>query len=274
MSAYDFLADYYDVFQQDLDPVAWADFVDWIVGKYGQFEGDGADGATLLCDLGCGTGAVTCAFSDRGYDVTGVDNSPAMLDRARERADREGKKILWLCQDMTSLDLFGTMDVFVSLLDTVNHITEMRELESLLRSFYCFLNPGGLFIFDVASEKHFRKTLGNEFFYSIEDDFAVLWENDFDERSNRNTASLTMFGSKDGESYSRRDDEIVERYYSDEEIRKLAQKANLEVVGVFGDMKKRKPNEKDERIFYCLRRPVGSASPSQLEAKKRSKENG
>ena len=123
MPAYDFLAEYYDAFQADLDPKKWADFVHWICEKYGQFEGDGENGKPLLCDLGCGTGAVTCEFSKLGYDTVGVDNSLPMLDRARSRAEKEKQKILWLLQDMTELDLFGTMDVFVSLLDTVNHIT-------------------------------------------------------------------------------------------------------------------------------------------------------
>ena len=65
MSAYDFLADYYDAFQQDLDPRAWADFVDWIAKRYGRQSGDGDDGRLLLCDLGCGTGAVTCEFAKK-----------------------------------------------------------------------------------------------------------------------------------------------------------------------------------------------------------------
>ena len=255
MSAYDFLAGYYDAFQKDLDPSGWADFVTWIAKKCGQYEGDGEGGKPLLCDLGCGTGLVTCELSDRGFDTVGVDNSPAMLDRARERAEKKKKKILWLFQDMTELDLYGTMDVFVSLLDTVNHITDKKGLFDLLKSFYCFLNPGGLFIFDVATEKHFAETLGDGFFYSIEEDFALLWENDYDVKSKINTASLTMFGTEDKENYTRCDEDIIERYYSDKEIRDLASRAGLDVAGVFGDLKKRKPNEADERIFYCLRRP-------------------
>ena len=242
MSAYDFLAGYYDAFQKDLDPSGWADFVTWIAKKCGQYEGDGEGGKPLLCDLGCGTGLVTCELSDRGFDTVGVDNSPA-------------------------IDLYGTMDVFVSLLDTVNHITDKKGLFDLLRSFYCFLNPGGLFIFDVATEKHFAETLGDGFFYSIEEDFALLWENDYDVKSKINTASLTMFGTEDKENYTRCDEDIIERYYSDKEIRDLASRAGLEVAGVFGDLKKRKPNEADERIFYCLRRPN---DPKARERQQRS----
>lgn len=261
MSAYDFLAEYYDAFQKDLNPGKWADFVTWIAKKYGQYKGDGEGGRPLLCDLGCGTGLVTCALADRGFDTVGVDNSPEMLDCARDHAQSEGKNILWILQDMTSLDLYGSMDIFVSLLDTVNHIADKKGLKDLFESFHCFLNPGGLFIFDVATHRHFSETLGNDFFYLVEDDFAVLWENDYDKKSCINTASLTMFGTEDGEKYCRCDEDIVERYYSDSEIRKLAESCGLEVVGVFGDLKKRKPGDKDERIFYCIRRPLGSRIP-------------
>lgn len=256
MSAYDFLANFYDAFQKELDPEKWVLFVDWIVKKHGAFPGDGKNGSPLLCDLGCGTGTVTCEFSKLGYDLIGVDSSLPMLDRARERAEKMKVDALWLCQDIAELDLYGTMDVFVSLLDTVNHMTRKRDIEKLLKSFFCFLNPGGLFIFDVATKKHFRETLGNEFFYSIEDDFTVLWENEYDEKSGRNLASLTMFASNDGEHYEREDDEIVEQYYSDEQIREMVARCGLEIAAVYGDLKKRAPNASDERVFYCVRRPL------------------
>ena len=254
MSAYDFLAGYYDCFQQDLDPQKWADFVEFLTKRYGRASGDGENGKLLLCDLGCGTGLVTIELSRRGYDTIGIDNSSEMLDQARSHAGKE--KILWLLQDMTRLDLFGSVDIFVSLLDTVNHITDRGALDRLFRSFKNFLNPGGLFIFDVASKTHFEKTLSGNFFYSVDDDFAVLWENDYDKETKINTASLTMFGTEDGKTYSRCDEDILERFYEDHEIRALAEKHGLEVAGVFGDLKKRKPNDKDERIFYCLRRPL------------------
>lgn len=256
MSAYDFLAYYYDDFQKDIDPAEWADFIDSIVKKYGRKSGDGEAGRPLLCDLGCGTGLVTCELARRGYDAIGVDNSLPMLDLARNRSEEEGLSVLWLCQDMAALDLYGTMDVFVSLLDTVNHITNKKDISKLLKSFFCFLNPGGLFIFDVATKKHFEETLGREFFYSIEDDSAILWENDYDPSSKMNVASLTMFGAQEDGRYERFDEDIVERYYADDEIRDLVKACGLEVVTVFGDRKKRRPNEKDERVFYVIRRPV------------------
>lgn len=255
MSAYDFLAGFYDAFQQELDPREWAAFVDRLVKKHGAFPGDGANGSALLCDLGCGTGAVTCELAKLGYDIVGVDTSLPMLDQARERAEKEKIQALFLCQDMARLDLYGSMDVFVSLLDTVNHITRPRDLEKLFKSFSNYLNHGGLFVFDVATEKHFSETLGNGFFYSIDDDFTVLWENEYDPEKEINTAGLTMFSRRDDDAYEREDGEIREKYYSDKEIRDLVTKYDLEVAGVYGDLKMRKPNAHDERIFYVVKRP-------------------
>ena len=256
MSAYDFLAEYYDVFQKDLDPRAWASFTDRIIKKHLRAKGDGEDGKVLLCDLGCGTGSVTLALTKMGYDTIGVDLSYPMLEKAREHAEEEDLSVLWIQQDITALNLYGSVDVFTSFLDTVNHITSPSRLKKCFQKVACFLNPGGLFIFDAATETHFEKTLGREFFYCIEDDFAVMWENEYLPGKKRNVASLTVFGEDADGKYERADEDIEERFYTEEEIRDLAGSCGLEVAAVYGDLKKRKPNEKDERVFYCLRRPM------------------
>ena len=256
MSAYDFLAEYYDVFQKDLDPRAWASFTDGIIKKHLRAKGDGEDGKVLLCDLGCGTGSVTLALTKMGYDTIGVDLSYPMLEKAREHAEEEDLSVLWIQQDITALDLYGSVDVFTSFLDTVNHITSPSRLKKCFQKVACFLNPGGLFIFDAATETHFEKTLGREFFYCIEDDFAVMWENEYLPGKKRNVASLTVFGEDADGKYERADEDIEERFYTEEEIRDLAGSCGLEVAAVYGDLKKRNPNEKDERVFYCLRRPM------------------
>ena len=203
-----------------------------------------------------GAAPVTCALTKMGYDTIGVDLSYPMLEKAREHSEKEDLSVLWIQQDITGLDLYGSVDVFTSFLDTVNHITSRDQLKKCFQKVACFLNPGGLFIFDAATENHFQKTLGQDFFYCIEDDFAVMWENEYLPGKKRNIASLTVFGEGADGKYERADEDIEERFYPDDEIRKLAASCGLEVIAVYGDLKKRKPNEKDERVFYCLRRPM------------------
>ena len=141
---YGMLAPVYDEVNKDIDYSAWADFIEEIVKK----EGRGT--TELVLDLGCGTGSMTLELAKRGYDMTGVDYSPEMLDTARERADREGlsDKMLWLCQDMREFELYGTVDLAVSCLDSINHLTSKKDLDTTLslvhNKFAPILKPVGL----------------------------------------------------------------------------------------------------------------------------------
>src|SRR6516225_8796268 len=57
------------------------------------------NGGAVL-DLCCGPGRHSLEFARRGFTVTGVDRSPFLLERARERADAEGTKVEWVLGDM------------------------------------------------------------------------------------------------------------------------------------------------------------------------------
>ena len=133
---YDILAPFYNGINGELDYKSWADFIEKIIKK------ESAQPPELLLDLGCGTGKMTLELARRGYDMTGVDYSPEMLGVAREDAEREGLDVLWLCQNMCELDLYGTVDVTVSSLDCLNHLTSKRELDKCLSLVHNYLIPG------------------------------------------------------------------------------------------------------------------------------------
>ena len=118
---YDLIAPIYDKVNGDVDYSAWADFIEKIIKR--EYRGK----PELVLDLGCGTGRMTLELAKRGYDMTGIDYSVEMLDIARESAERAGlaDKMLWLCQDITEFELYGTVDVTVSCLDTLNHLTAL-----------------------------------------------------------------------------------------------------------------------------------------------------
>ena len=63
-----------------------------------------------------------------GYDMIGADNSPEMLEIAREKQVEEGLDILYLQQDMRSFELYGTVAAVVSCCDSLNYILEEEGL--------------------------------------------------------------------------------------------------------------------------------------------------
>ena len=107
---YDLLAPFYDEFNGHVDYRPWADFIEKTVKE--QYNST----PELILDLGCGTGRMTIELAERGYDMIGVDYSPEMLDVARERAAERGvsDRVLWLLQDMTEFELYGTVDAIVA----------------------------------------------------------------------------------------------------------------------------------------------------------------
>ena len=85
---YDLLAPYYDAINSDIDYTKWADFIEKILNKECKSRPD------LILDLGCGTGKMTLELAKRGYDMTGIDYSPEMLDIARSEAEEKGATVL------------------------------------------------------------------------------------------------------------------------------------------------------------------------------------
>ena len=272
-AAYDDISSVYDYFQKEIDIQKWAGFLENVMLKHGPTAGDGEDGKLLVCDLGCGTASVSIELANRGYDVIGIDLSANMLQIAKENADRAKVDVLFLCQDIVKLDLFGTVDVILCLLDTVNHIIRPKDLAKMLSHFRNFLNPNGLFIFDIATKHHLEKSLGNQFFYEVEEAHALLWENSYNAKSKISTSDITLFTDVGTGKYDRHETQIRERVYTHEELILLLDQAGLDIVFVSGECVFRSPKNNEDRIFYCTRLR-GEASQSGDLTVGKGKKNG
>ena len=174
MSAYGPLAPVYDKFTSDIRYEDFADFYESV------FKTRDKDVKTLL-DVGCGTGTLTALMAQRGYELVAADSSSDMLCIAQEKFSALGNVIppLFLCQSMTELDLYGTVDAAVSCLDAVNYL-EPSDLPELFRLLHLFIEPGGIFIFDINSPERLRSLDG---YTSVDEDenSLCLWRADFDE---------------------------------------------------------------------------------------------
>ena len=115
----------YDALQKDVPYGEFADYYEKVMERFNNPKG-------LCLDLGCGTGNMTMELNSRGFDMIGVDSSLEMLDVAREKACDAEKSILYLNQDMTSFELYGTVSTVVSTLDCVNYVTDEDALETLV----------------------------------------------------------------------------------------------------------------------------------------------
>ena len=81
--------------------------------------------------------------------MIGVDVSGEMLGFAMEK-NLDGR-ILYLQQDMRSFELYGTVGAVVSICDAMNYLTEYDDLVQVLTLVNNYLDPGGVFVFDMIT---------------------------------------------------------------------------------------------------------------------------
>ena len=231
---------------KDVDYGRWADYVEELFRRQGLKP-------ELVLDLGCGTGSFCLEMAGRGYDMIGVDLSADMLACAKGKSVEQGSDILFLNQDMTGFELYGTVDAIVSLIDSINYVTYKNDLKRLFKLVRNYLNPGGLFIFDINSEYKFEKVLGNNAFHHIEEDLAYIWQNSYDSSRKLCRFDLTIFDGQ-GQSCSRFDEVHYERAYSVAEMERLVSNSGLQLCSVFGEFSTRKPGKSCERIFFVCKK--------------------
>lgn len=209
--------------------------------------------ASLLCDVGCGSGTVTLGLLKKGYDVIGIDGSIDMLAEAQNKKSGipGGEKALFLCQQLPDFELYGTVDAMVSTLDTLNYLTDPSDLDRLFYWFRNYLNPGGILIFDVNTLYKYQ-TLLQHYCASYDDaDVFLSWSSQFD--GQLCCHQLTAF-YKTGALYRRCDEEQLQRYYPLEKIVALLKKYDFELLGIGDDYSEDAPCAETQRLTFTARK--------------------
>lgn len=171
MSGYSAFAAYYDSLTANIDYKKRAEYFNEIIKKFKSTAGN------ILLDLACGTGSISEAMAVLGYDVIGVDNSDEMLNIALDKKFDSGLNIQYLRQDMRKLNMYGSIDVTLCALDSINHLPSLDDVRKVFRNVALFSEPDGLFVFDVNTVyKHRNILAGNTFTYET-DQVYCIWEN-------------------------------------------------------------------------------------------------
>ena len=233
----------YDALTDDVEYEKRCDYLETLFSKHLSVRPE------LVADLGCGTGTVCTILSDRGYDMIGIDSSEMMLGEAfRKKGDR---KILYINQDMTSFELYGTVDVFLSMLDSMNYITSPDELKSVFDLVKNYLNPGGVFIFDVNTPYKYEQILSDNTFTYDDNGIFYVWENSFD--GEYCDFLINFFVENDG-SYTRFTEEHSQRCHTFRELADIIEKSGLSLEAVYDDMTLEDPRRDSQRIFLVVKK--------------------
>ena len=246
MATYESFARVYDLFMDNIPYEEWKSYLEELLKEYGVQDG-------LVLDLGCGTGTMTELLAADGYDMIGVDNSEEMLAEAMEKRVESGHDILYLLQDMREFELYGTVRAVVSVCDSLNYITEEEELEHVFALVNNYLDPQGIFLFDMNTVYKYQTMIGNTTIAENRDEGSFIWENSYDEETGINTYELALFIPREDGLYEKDEEVHYQRAYSLEKIKELIGKAGMELLAVYDAYTLEPPKEDSGRLTFVVR---------------------
>lgn len=280
VEAYQSFARVYDLFMDNVPYEEWCEYIKGLLSEYGIEDG-------LVLDLGCGTGKMTRLLQAAGYDMIGVDNSEEMLEIAREAEDEpfertesgedeefsgkpesgtdeellvqevsgEGaeRPILYLLQDMREFELYGTVRAVVCICDSLNYILEESELLTVFRLVNNYLDPAGVFIFDLNTVYKYREELGETTIAENREEGSFIWDNYYDDESGINEYDLTLYIREGNELYRRYEETHYQRAYELDTVKRLLAGAGLEFVAAYDAFSGEPVRPDSERICVIAR---------------------
>lgn len=254
MEAYSSFAEVYDLFMDNVPYEEWSRYIIELLREY-----DIADG--IVADLGCGTGKLTRLLAAVGYDMIGVDSSEEMLGIARchdwngHDGDSCDSDILYLHQDMRQLELLEDVRAVISICDSMNYILEEKDLLEVFGRVREYLQPGGIFIFDLNTVYKYKYLLGETTIAETRDEGSFIWDNYFDEETGINEYDLTLFIREESGLYRKYEETHYQRAYDVGKIRCLLEESGLRLAAAYDAFTRQPVRADSERVYMIATLP-------------------
>lgn len=137
-------AEHYDQFYATKDYGEECNLIEAAIARHS----DARPGSML--DVGCGTGGHSIELARRGYRMTGVDLSPAMVEQARTKGASlpTAQQPSWLCGDCRTFEAGGSFDAAIMMFAVVGYLTGNDDVMAGLKNIRRHLKPGAIFLSD------------------------------------------------------------------------------------------------------------------------------
>ena len=142
----EFVSKYCDVvYEKVRDTQREIRFLDWVFRELTDVD------IREILDVACGTGRHAIPLSEKGYMVTGVDRSQAMLDVLGEKTGQAGIEMSVVQCDMKDIEFKKEFDAIICMYTSFNYLLTDQDIEKALVAFYRALRPGGIAILDLMN---------------------------------------------------------------------------------------------------------------------------
>ncbi|MFC0270077.1 class I SAM-dependent DNA methyltransferase [Metabacillus herbersteinensis] len=240
----------YDELMQDAPYEQWNDYLLTIISRHG-------NGGNKLLDLGCGTGELSLKMAGNQFVVTGIDLSGEMLSVAQNKALENKKNILFLQQDMRSMNGFqDPFDVIMICCDSLNYLKSEEDVQDTFQAAYQQLSENGLLIFDVHSLYKIHEIFSGSTFTDQNEEISFIWNSYLGDEPNSIEHDMTFF-VKQGTTYQRYDEIHQQRTFSIEQYKTWLEATSLDVLEINSDFEPASsPHSTTERVFFVAKKSI------------------
>lgn len=187
-----------------------------------------------ILELGCGSGHLAIALSQRGYKMTGLDQSSAMLTLARQYQEDASEHFMLIEGDMTDLADFPMYDSIISFCDSICYLPSENVVKQTFQEVYNHLKPGGKFLFDVHTPSKIKEFEDYSVHFETED-AVLLWDSYEGDEELSAEHYLTIFKEQKDNSYQRFDEHHYQRTYELTTYKDMLQQVGFKDIIVTAD---------------------------------------
>lgn len=231
MNAYKKFGYYYDEVMAKLNYDLWLEFIEPYLK-----EGDS------VLDLACGTATLCTMLKLKGYEPEGLDLSESILEIASEKMKINHLSFPLHHMDMTKFNTHKKYDMITCFFDSVNFLSDIKQVGKMFDCCYQHLNENGYLIIDVFSKEMMKEYAQNH----IEEDFITFQLTWKTTQQGSKTLKHSIVIEEGTDTYS----ESYYEYYYD--IKELHHK-KFKIVKISGDFNDDLADE-DERILIVYQK--------------------
>lgn len=206
-----------------------------------------------VLDISCGTGSLLTQLGQYDFELTGFDESFNMVRIARKKFQQANLAIPVWCGTMRHFACARPFDAVVSTYDSLNYCLQPEELQTVFEHASGLLRPGGLFVFDLCTDKNSRQHFVNYIERDGADEFEYVRQAYYLRKKRIQVNEFTI--QWHDHDHDRTYHEIHrQRIYRIDEIKAIIPAMRFEVVGIYDGFSRRPGSEKSERVQFVLKR--------------------
>ncbi|MBM3265561.1 MAG: class I SAM-dependent methyltransferase [candidate division Zixibacteria bacterium] len=223
----------------------WADYIEDIFRRFRVKPG-------MILELACGTGNLASILATRGYRMTGVDRSAAMIAVAERKAQEAGQPILYKTGDMAMPPMSGFFDAALCLYDSANYLMDLDAMQRMFESVKRRLQPDGIFVFDVCTENNSRRYFHRQTDQETGRDFSYVRRSEYlaEPRIQVNEFRLVF---RRGEERQHHFERHEQRIYPVADIENTLLASGFSLAGSFDGFTFSKASERSNRVHFVAR---------------------